>query len=270
MRQVTAFRAHCFMSVFVLLVAAIIAVSLICENASAEPMTLNNAINKAGRQRMLSQRIAKAYCQIGLNTRRDEAAKELEQSVRLFDAQFAELNEFAPNPKISDALATVKMKWAPFKAMVTKPYSRENVVRLVDLNEELLQAAHNVVLRLQEHSGRPMGRLVNIAGRQRMLSQRLAKFYMLRQAGVQQTEIADNLEQVYNEFSGAHNELRAASQNTTEINRRLSNVNIQWELLKQSLKETNRQHDLSELVVLTTDKILREMDTVTGLYEAIP
>ncbi len=34
--------------------------------AFAETLTTHSAINKAGRQRMLSQRMAKAYCQTGL------------------------------------------------------------------------------------------------------------------------------------------------------------------------------------------------------------
>jgi len=262
-------RARYFILKFVLMAAlTIAAVSIAPEYANAETISLNSAINKAGRQRMLSQRMAKAYYQIGLNTRRDEATKVLEQSVQLFEAQLAELTGFTPNRTMADGITVVKAKWAPFKAIVTRPYNRDGAARLVELNEDLLQAAHKVVVQLQEYSGKPSARLVNIAGRQRMLSQRLAKFYMLRQAGFEQAEILKNMDQVYNEFGGALVELRAAPQNTPEITTHLNSVNIQWVLLKESLKDANKQHDLSELVVLTTDKILKEMDTVTGIYEA--
>jgi len=40
-------------------------------------------------------------------------------------------------------------------------------------------------------------------------------------------------------------------------------------LVKSLAKDANKRHDLSELVVLATDKILQEMDTVTGLYETV-
>src|SRR6266566_3262990 len=194
-----------FLSVFAVMTATVsvtaavsvtTAVSAMPETAIAETLSLNSAINKAGRQRMLSQRMAKAYYQIGLNTRRDEATKALEQSVQLFDAQLDELSEFSPTRGISEGLATVKAKWTPFKAIVTRPYNREGAVQLVELNEELLKATHRVVVQLQEYYGRATGRLVNIAGRERMLSQRLAKFYMLRQAGFHQTEIVEGMDQV--------------------------------------------------------------------------
>jgi len=274
MTKISTFTRHTrhffllMVSVMAVAVSVAAAVSVTPNYANAETLSLNSAINKAGRQRMLSQRMAKAYYQIGLNTRPEEATKTLEQSVRLFDAQLSELTEFSPNHAISEGLTKVKAKWAPFKAIVTRPYSREGAAQLVELNEDLLRVAHKVALQLQEYSGRPTGRLVNIAGRERMLSQRLAKFYMLRQAGFEQADLLENMDQVYNEFSGALTELRGAPQNTPEINQRLSNVNVQWQLLKESLKNTNQRHDLSELVVLTTDKILQEMDTVTALYEA--
>ena len=40
-----------------------------------------SAINKAGRQRMLTQRIVKAYCQIGLDVRAEEARVQLDKAM---------------------------------------------------------------------------------------------------------------------------------------------------------------------------------------------
>ncbi len=185
--------------------------------AMADEMTVNSAINKSGRQRMLSQRMTKAYCQIGLNVRRDEARIQLNEALQLFEIQLVELKGFAPTPAIAATLVDVETKWAPFKLVVVKPYSRDGAERLLDLNEELLQTADRVVQLYQEYSGKPVGRLVNVSGRQRMLSQRLAKFYMLRELGFRQPLVIDGLDKVRREFIAAQTELHAASQNTPQI-----------------------------------------------------
>lgn len=235
--------------------------------AHSESLTTMSAINKAGRQRMLTQRMVKAYSQIGLDVRADEAAVQLASAAPLFDAQLAELKAFAPNPQIVTALADVEARWKPFKEVIAKPYSRAGTLKLKDTNESLLAAAHRVVLLLQDSSGRNVARLVNISGRQRMLSQRIGKFYMLRELGFRDAEVLEGLEQAIMEFKGAHAELRAATENTEEIRALLGQVGIQWELLEHSIRKPQPQ--LALFVAMNTEKILKIMDEVTLKYEQV-
>ena len=58
------------------------------------------AIDAAGRQRMLSQRIVKAYCQIGLKVVPEVSRSQLTGAVRRFDAQLVELAHY---PQRGDA-----------------------------------------------------------------------------------------------------------------------------------------------------------------------
>ncbi|MCG8025462.1 MAG: type IV pili methyl-accepting chemotaxis transducer N-terminal domain-containing protein [Candidatus Thiodiazotropha endolucinida] len=48
-------------------------------SANAADIELAEAVNKAGKQRMLSQRIAKAYFFLGGNVRRDKAKQQLQK-----------------------------------------------------------------------------------------------------------------------------------------------------------------------------------------------
>ena len=235
--------------------------------AAAEELTIMAAVNMAGRQRMLTQRMVKAYCQINLDVRRDEAREQLAQAVAQFDSQLTELKRFAPTLKVSESLAVADGLWVPFRKIITSPYSRENAEQVMVLNENLLQASQLVVTQLETLSGRPAARLVNIAGRQRMLSQRIAKFYMLRELGFQTPLVLDGLNSVKGEFLAAHAELRASPRNTDEINRLLDGVNLQWQLLDYSI--SNKTVSLVEFVALTTEKIVQGMDQVTTRYEAL-
>jgi len=101
-----------------LIVCTVLALDL-AGTASAETLTINEAINKAGRQRMLSQRMAKAYCEAGLGVEAERSKKILEQSVALFDKQLLELRTFAPTPEIKDAYAKLEQTWTPYRQLLS-------------------------------------------------------------------------------------------------------------------------------------------------------
>ena len=73
--------------------------------ASALPM--GDAIDKAGRQRMLTQRIVKSYCQMGQDVRYRVADKHLKGAIVLFEEQLAQLKAFNKEPETDRALQLV-------------------------------------------------------------------------------------------------------------------------------------------------------------------
>ena len=68
--------------------------------AQAQVLDLNDAINKAGRQRMLSQRMAKAWLALVHKTESASAQLVLDRSMALFDRQLVELKTYAPNAEL--------------------------------------------------------------------------------------------------------------------------------------------------------------------------
>ena len=83
--------------------------------AGAQVKDLNDAINKAGRQRMLSQRAANAYMALALQAQPAQAEKILSQSMSLFDRQLVELKAFAPSPAIRDTYVKLECAWSDHK-----------------------------------------------------------------------------------------------------------------------------------------------------------
>lgn len=87
-------------------------------DALAQITDLNSAINKAGRQRMLSQRMAKAYFQIGQQVEVERSKKILDTSVSLFDRQLVELKNFAPTPEIKENYLKLERTWLAYKDLL--------------------------------------------------------------------------------------------------------------------------------------------------------
>ena len=145
----------------------------------AQVANLNDAINKAGQQRMLSQRMSKAYLALGMDVATQKAQDVINDSMAKFDRQLVELSAFAPGPDIKATYSQLALVWSQYKTvLVGQAPRRDSVAALVDLDSKVLALANQGVNQLEHVSGKSLGRLVNVAGRQRMLSQRAAKFYL--------------------------------------------------------------------------------------------
>ena len=240
--------------------------------AQAQISDINSAINKAGRQRMLSQRMAKAYFQLGLGVDVDRSKRVLDSSISLFDRQLVELKNYAPTPEIKDTYQKLETAWIAYKdSLVGAAPNPEGGKKVLVLSEQVLALAHQGTVQLEKHSGTTAGRLVNISGRQRMLSQRMGKFYQAISWGVSDANSAAELEKARKEFTAAHQELSAAPANTPQLKDALQLVGQQWFFFENALtqKGSGDKKQLSGNVATTSERILEEMETVVGLYEKL-
>jgi nitrate/nitrite-specific signal transduction histidine kinase len=239
--------------------------------ALAQITDLNVAINKAGRQRMLSQRMAKAYFQIGQQVEVDRSKKTLDASISTFDRQLVELKGFAPTPEIKETYLKLEQSWLAYKdLLVGATPSQPNGRKVLELSEQVLALAHQGTVQLEKKSGSTAGRLVNISGRQRMLSQRMAKFYQAIAWGVGNDSSPADLEKARKEFAAAHQELASAPSNTPQIKDSLELVRQQWMFFENALNQKPGPDKRPQTAVATTsERILEEMETVVAQYEKL-
>jgi nitrate/nitrite-specific signal transduction histidine kinase len=235
---------------------------------NAGELTYAEAINKAGRQRMLTQRITKSYCQIGLDVYPDQSRQQLEDAIALFAAQLKELKQFSSDQEIATALEKVESQWNTFRSLASSTPSQSNVIRLTEMDDGLLRASENVVRLLEDRSGVPTSRYVNISGRQRMLSQRLAKFYMMQSWNQGTPSMSSEIERAINEFGGALETLAQAHENTIAIKGKLDEARVQWMWLNSSLKFSQAEY-FPLIVYDTSEKMLLIMEKVTEMYQKV-
>ena len=234
--------------------------------AGSEDASIASMINIAGLQRMLSQRIGKAYCQLGLAVDTEISRQQLHEAIDLFSANLVKLEDYAASRPVRDQLQRVRDLWTPIKAVAGGPVNLEGAKWVAYWSDDLLFASHKVVQLLQDESNTSHGRLVNISGRRRMLSQRLAKLYMLQVWGVNTLTIQDELETAKNEFTGALAELQAAPENTDAINRRLTMVARDWTWFRKAMNMVDTD-PFPKTVADVSETILVNMHEITRMYE---
>ncbi len=234
----------------------------------AETDALSAAINKAGKQRMLSQRIAKSYFFLNEDVRPDKAREQLNASLAMFEQHHNELKSEIQDQEIQELFAFIDIALAEYSGLVSKPYDKSSGTEVLDLSETLLEVCQSVVAKLEQASKLKKAKLVNIAGRQRMLSQRIAKYYIAYQAGFRDPNSVEQLKKAVSEFETALNILVNSSQNTPKIATSLEKVDSLWRVVRKFFMDQVRG-GLPVTVFATTDSIMKEMNLITNMYEQV-
>lgn len=237
----------------------------------AQVLDVNDAINKAGRQRMLSQRMAKAWLALVHKTESTAAQQILDRSMALFDRQLVELKSYAPNVEIRKTYADLEIAWSEYKAaLVGKHPTRDGVGGLLNTDARVLALAHQGTVQYEAVANKPVGKLVNVAGRQRMLSQRMAKYFYAAALKVEPAQAQVEITKARTEFLSAMEVLRNAPEATSGIKDQLVLADNQWIFFDMALKEINNAGPkaLSDMFV-TSENLLSVMDRITGLYAGL-
>ncbi len=217
---------------------------------------------------MLTQRIVATYSQVGLEITTKKSKQQLKAALNLFEEQLGELKEYRPSGEIHKQLQRVTELWQPLQKIAREPVEKSKAKELRILAEDALTASQRVVIMFQDESGTKKGELVNISGRQRMLSQRLSNLYMLQSWGFNSSEYTDDYSRALNEFKGALTELSTSTLSTEEINQKLNKARREFRMFERSSHHKNGEF-IPLMIKMSADKLLNLMNDVTHLYEQL-
>jgi len=232
---------------------------------SAKSYSKLELLNLAGKQRMLSQRIAKDYFYIGKGVNVSKASKQLKDSIQAFNKTQRLLASSIKDEEIQNMLMFVDMSSEEFSSIAMEAYSLDNGALILDLSESMLEGSQYVVDALKQDVKQQVSSIVDIAGRQRMLSQRIAKYYISYQAGIKDKNSITQMQEAVKLFNDSHHKLMANKTNSAEINKALKKVDRLWKIVYKFYLNIEKG-GLPIIVYNTTDDIMKKMNKITQMY----
>ena len=231
-----------------------------------QALALSSAINRAGGLRALSQRIAKLYAQLTLGVLPERSQETMATAQRIVKTSLAELGRGGFSAETASLLQVCSADAERLLGLVGGTPSAARLGEVNKAAEQMLLSADRLTGSL-EGLGKSGAKIINIAGRQRMLSQRMAKSFMLIEAGQDTAAMRRQLDAARTEFVQALTTLEAAPVSTPAIKQDLMLARSQW-LFFQNALEGKEKVNARRDVATTSERILEVMDNLTGLYDA--
>lgn len=218
------------------------------------------AINRAGQQRMLSQRLVKLYALACSKTESAAVAGLMRESITRVEDNLAVLEAALSAATYGDLTSAGRQAWTAVRALLDAPPRATELPRLDALAETLLTQSDALVLALESSGLATQVHVINVAGRQRMLAQRLAKLALLpgeNQPALQETAAA---------FEAGLAYLRDAPLSTPDIRRMLERGGTAWEELRAAVPLAGQGSGRVKLAG-ASEELLELFDRLTEAYQ---
>lgn len=239
--------------------------SLLCSYSfGLEIKDLSHAVDVSGKQRMFTQRMLKNYAMVGLENNFGNPDEDLKKIMAAFENHLDSLIAFNKDAATEESLEKVKVLWAPLKIALNEAPSKDQAGKMQEDLEALLKQSNEAVQLFAKQTGKASGEIINISGRQRMLSQRMASLYMLKVWGIDDPQFKEKMNKAMDLFRTSQEKLMLSTMNTDEINTLLQKSKKSFMFFEMMNKSKSKF--IPTLIYKKSNDILKDMNTVTGLY----
>jgi hypothetical protein len=192
-----------------------------------------------------------------------------EESVQRIDANLALLDKNFSKHRFGDVLGQTGITWTGLKrALQAGPAAREMV--LVDeMAEQLLEEAERLTSALENEGAIAPLQVLNTAGRQRMLSQRFAKYALLGVLGGAELATRGNTGMATTRiaFEQAQHYLNNLPLSTPDIRRTLEAAKLGWQHTLAGAGLAQRPNGQAQLAV-ASEELLSVFEQLSAIYES--
>jgi len=240
-------------------------------------LTIGRAVNIAARQRMFSQRMAKAFALSTQQIDVDLNDEQLMGCISTFDANQAKLAEYAPTLELKNKISKVSGLWADYKLALQKDRNKLGLMDVMENNQAMFLACDDVVRSLNDYAAAQpdfnpafklgKGRnMVDAAARVRSLSQRMTYYSVVLKSGMQFAQTKEYLEVAHTEFRANLGNIMLFSENSPEATAEIAEIVGIWEKYNNAAKMLGGEYDLIQMNE-DFNKVVSLVDHVVLEYE---
>lgn len=235
-------------------------------SAHAE-VALDVSINRTARFRALSQRSAKAYVQLVLNVMPDATKNTIASAQSLMLSSLDELALGNYSAEVAQHIATIKTEAAALTTLLTTSPKRDMLLAVSVQADKLTEQATKTTELLASQTKSGNAKIVAIADKQRMLTQRLAKNYFMQAANLNSLPIRQQLASDRAEFKAGLAMLKNAPISTTNIRNDIDLCEAQWFLFETSIDKPRSRPFVMEDVAVSSERLLDITSSLSSRYE---
>lgn len=224
------------------------------------------AINRGGQQRMLSQRLVKLYALACSRTDGAAAAVLVRESVQRVEDNLALLEAELPAATYGDLIAAARAGWLELRALLDAPARASELAKLDQRAETVLAQADALVLALESSGLAAPVHVINVSGRQRMLSQKMAKLALLQPIAADAAALQRLLDETSAAFEQGLAELQGAPLSTPAIRAMLEQGRAAWEQLRAAVPAATQAPGRMK-VAAASEELLEIFDRLTEAYQ---
>lgn len=265
----------------------------IVDNFMSEDNRNKKRVNLSGRQRMLTQRMSKLSLLIASNIDKKDNIQELTEVSKLYDTT---LNAFKNGDEemgcvalksqpIQEQIAVIEKSWQPFYQHIQTIIKGEDsdgkaLAYVVANNEQLLSDSNELVKRFEQSNtsenylDQAMLHIVNVAGRQRMLTQKMTKEKLLVIKG--DTSYQEKLTGTVKLFDDSLKALIEGDKSQmivkptdAQIKEQLNKVADLWKELKPLYEKEKIEVQELALIIKKNPILLSEMHKMVNMLETV-